>query len=573
MHNPERPMTRHAIGPMRALLCAAAILSALPCARAQTAPGAGDVIRTLPPPPALAPAASTPPAPPVRTPAPPPQVNGLQGFELKEVRFAPTEAIGPAELRAVAAPYLNRRVEAADLAAFAKALQQLYVDRGFGLVAIALPSQNLTQGTLNVVIVEPRFGRVTLVQGSEPPINEARARGLMAYAGVQAGRPLNLKQLDRAMFSLNDLPGTGAKATLAPSGDEGVFDLVVETEGRRVWDMTLDFDNHGSRSTGIDRLGALMRWNNPLHIGDNLDLRLLASERAGLTLGRLAYEAPLGDTPWRAMIGLSRVEYELGGSFSALQANGVATVRDAGVSYPLIRSRGRNLIVRLGVEDKVLEDRFDALALRTGKRIRNLVASAAFEDRDELWGGGFNGASLQAQVGRLRIDTDNVRAEDAVLGAQATQGDFGKLNLQVSRLQAISQRVLLYAGLTGQWASKNLDGAEKLTLGGARAVRAYPTAEAPSDEGVVFSTELRCFVNPSWTVFGLYDWAKGRLRKRPDDGADNTRVLDGAGIGLYFNDPRLFTLKATLAWRGRERPQSESGNDSPRLYVQLQRPF
>lgn len=573
MHTRERPMTRRAIDLMRALLCAAALVSALPCVRAQPVPGAGDVVRTLPPPPALAPAASAPSAPPFRAPAPAPQVSGLQGFELKEVRFTPTEAIGPVELQAVAAPYLNRRVEAADLAAFAKALQQLYVDRGYGLVAIALPSQNLTQGTLNVAIAEPRVGRITLVQGSAPPISEARARGLMAHAGVQAGRPLNLKQLDRAMFSLNDLPGTGAKATLAPSGDEGVFDLVVETEARRAWDMALDFDNHGSRSTGTDRLGALLRWNDPLRIGDNLDLRLLVSERAGLTLGRLAYEAPLGYTPWRASIGVSRVEYELGGSFSALQAHGVATVWDAGVSYPVIRSRGRNLIVRLGVEDKALEDRFDALGLRTDKRIRDLVASAAFEDRDTLWGGGFSGASLQAQVGNLRIDTENVRAEDAALGDQATHGGFAKLNVQLSRLQAISERVLLYAGVTGQWASKNLDGAEKLTLGGARAVRAYPTAEAPSDEGVIVSTELRYFVNPSWTVFGLYDWAKGRLRKRPDEGADNTRVLDGAGIGVYFNDPRLFTLKATLAWRGRERPQSESGNDSPRLYVQLQRPF
>ena len=98
--------------------------------------------------------------------------------------------------------------------------------------------------------------------------------------------------------------------------------------------------------------------------------------------------------------------------------------------------------------------------------------------------------------------------------------------------QPYAQSVLLYAGLTGQWASKNLDGAEKLTLGGARAVRAYPTAEAPSDEGVIVSTELRYFVNPSWTVFGLYDWAKARLRKRHDEGADKTRFLDGAGIGV-----------------------------------------
>ena len=562
----------HAAIPRR-LLPSSALVLAVHCACAQTLPGAGDVVRTLPPPPALAPSPSVPATNPLRSPAPAPSTAGLQGFELKEVRFTPTEAIANAELQAVAAPYLNRRVDAADLAGFAKALQQLYQDRGFALVAIAFPSQSVTQGTLNVAIVEPRLGRIAIVQGGVPAIGEARAMGLMSYAGVRQGRPLNLQQLDRAMFSLNDLPGVGAKATLTPSGDEGVFDLVIEPEARRAWDLAVDLDNHGSRSTGNWRIGGLGRWNNPLHIGDNLDVRLLTSDHSGLTLGRLSYEAPLGYTPWRAALGLSRVDYELGGSFSVLQANGIATVWDAGISYPVIRSRSRNLIVRLGVEDKALEDRFDALELRTDKRIRNLVAGASFEDRDTLFGGGFNGASLQAQVGSLGIDTANVRAEDAALGAQATQGHFSKLNLQVSRLQTISQHVLLYGGLTTQWASKNLDGAEKLTLGGARAVRAYPAAEAPSDQGVIVSGELRYFINPAWTVFGLYDWAKGWVRKRPDAGADNTRVLDGAGVGLYFNDPRLFTLKATLAWRGRDRPQSEPGNDSPRLYLQLQRPF
>lgn len=557
----------------RSLLAAGAAALAMHCAGAQTPPNAGDVVRALPPPPELAPSPSASASSALRSPAPAPSVAGLQAFELKEVRFSPTAAIGAAELQAVAAPYLDRRVDAADLAAFAKALQQLYQDRGFALVAIALPSQDVTRGTLNVAIVEPRLGRISIVQGGVPAIAEARALGLMSYAGLRTGRPLNLKQLDRAMFSLNDLPGVGAKATLTPSGDEGVFDLIVETEARRAWDLAIDLDNHGSRSTGIWRLGGLARWNNPLHIGDNLDLRLLSSDRSGLTLGRLAYEAPLGYTPWRASLGVSRVSYSLGDSFSPLQANGIATVWDAAVSYPLIRSRARNLIVRLGAEHKQLEDRFDALGLRTDKRIRNLVAGASFEDRDALFGGGYTGASLQAQVGDLGIATANVRAEDAALGVQATQGQFGKLDLQLSRLQAISQRVLLYGGLTGQWASKNLDGAEKLTLGGARAVRAYPAAEAPSDDGVIVSGELRVFINPAWTVFGLYDWAKGWLRKRPDPGADNTRVLDGAGVGLYFNDPKLFTLKATLAWRGRGPPQSETGNDSPRLYVQVQRPF
>jgi hemolysin activation/secretion protein len=556
------------------LAFAIGVLATTPRAAAQTPPSAGDIARTLPAPPALAPSASAPSAAAsIRSPAPPPSAAGLQRFFLKQVRFAPTAAIDNAELQAIAAPYLNRDVDPAELNALTAALQQRYQERGLALVALALPSQDVTAGVLVVAIVEPKLGRISIVQGGEPAVSEARALGLIAYAGLAPGRPLDLRQLDRAMFALNDLPGVGAKATLTPSGDEGVFDLVVETEARRAWDLALDLDNHGAKSTGTWRAGGLGRWNNPLHLGDNLDLRVLGANHGGLTLGRLAYELPVGYTPWRASLGVSRIDYQLGGTFAALEAKGVAVVSDAAVSYPVIRSRTRNLIVRLGVENKDLEDRFDALGLRTDKRIRDVVAGASFEDRDTLLGGGYNGGSAQLESGSLRIDTANVRAEDAALGNQATQGGFTRLNAQLSRLQTISDRVLLYVGATGQWASKNLDGAEKLTLGGATAVRAYPAAEAPSDQGVVVNGELRYFIDPSWTVFALYDWGKGKLRKRPDPGSENTRVIDGSGIGVYFSDPRIFTLKASLAWRGRDRPQSEAGNDSPRFYVQVQRPF
>lgn len=569
-----RDAGRAARAAVLALLAAGATVLATSYARAQALPSAGDVARTLPPPPVLAPSASTPVGTAgIRSQASAPSSAGLQRFLLKEVRFPPTQAISNVELQALAAPYLNRTVDPNDLTALATALQQLYQDRGLALVALAFPSQDVTAGILYVAIVEPRLGRISVVQGGEPAISEARARGLMSYAGFVPGRPLDLRQLDRAMFSLNDLPGVAARATLTPSGDEGVFDVVVETEARRPWDLALDADNHGAKSTGIWRGGGLVRWNNPLHVGDNVDLRVLGSNHSGLTLGRLSYEVPVVYTPWRASAGVSRVAYQLGDTFSALDANGVAVVADAAISYPVIRSRARNLTVRLGVENKDLQDRFDALGLRTDKRIRDVVAGTSFEDRDTLLGGGYTGASAQVQSGTLRIDTGNVRAQDAALGDMATQGHFSKVNLQLSRLQTISERVLLYVGATGQWASKNLDSAEKLTLGGASAVRAYPAAEAPSDQGVVVNGELRYFIDPSWTVFVLYDWARGQLRKRPDPGSENTRIIDGSGFGVYFSDPRIFTLKASLAWRGRDRPQSETGNDRPRFYVQVQRPF
>jgi hemolysin activation/secretion protein len=517
--------------------------------------------------------AQVPPSPTAPAPAAPTTPAAAEAFELREVRFAPTEAVDTASLQGVAARYLGRRMGQTELNALSRELQQLYEERGFGLAAVGFPSQKLGDGVLQVAIVEPRLGRATIASSSSVRFGEDRVKALLAHVRVVPGQPLNLRALDRAMFALNDLPGIGAKANIVSSGDEGVFDLSIELSPKKEFEAAVELDNHGNTSTGAIRLGGLARWNNPTGVGDNLDLRVMRSGSSGLTLGRIAYERPLGATTARATVGLSRVSYVLGGSFEGLQANGVATVADAAVSYPLVRSRNRNLIVRAGLEDKRLDDRFDAFDFRTDKHIRNALLGASFEGNDTWAGGGYTGAALQLQWGHLRIDTANVQAEDAALGGQATQGRFEKLTLQASRLQTLAPRFSAFAGVSAQWASRNLDGAERLTLGGAHAVRAYAGSEAPSDQGMVINAELRWFLSPRWTVFALHDWARGELRKRPDPGEANVRLLRGSGVGLYFSDPAWFTLSATLAWRGNERPAALADDHRPRLYVQLQRPF
>jgi len=494
-------------------------------------------------------------------------------FVLREIRLPRTTALAEDEVFAVVAPYLRRAVGHAEMSTIAGNIRRLYDSRGLGLVGVGLAVQDLASGALEVNIVEPRIARIQIDAGAEPPISEARARQLLDNLDLREGAPLNLNRLDRAMFTLNDWPGTIARATLAPTGDEGTYNVLLAVEPGRQFNASIDFDNHGSASSGRHRLGGLLRWNNPTGIGDNFDLRAMVSEAERVTVGRVAYELPVGATPWRAGVGYSRVTYELGGTFSELGAVGSADVFDTSLSYPLIRAREHNLAGRLAVESKRLEDRFDAVDLRSEKRIDDLQLGLSFEARDAVLGGGYSGGTVTAQFGRLRILTADVDAADGAQGDRATQGNFGKLSLQFNRLQAITRTFSGYLGFAGQWASKNLDNAEKLTLGGAKGVRSYPGGEAPSDQGLIVNAELRWWIDAQWSTFGFYDWGYGGLQKRPAPGADNRRILRGVGVGLQYSRPDFLSVKASLGWRGSEPVLSEPGNDRARFLVQAQRPF
>ncbi|CAN7295623.1 ShlB/FhaC/HecB family hemolysin secretion/activation protein [Rhizobacter sp. LjRoot28] len=486
-------------------------------------------------------------------------------FTLTKVTFTATQAVSEVELQQAVAPFLGREIGPAELESLTQAVRQRYEARGFGLVGVALPGQTLTDGVLHVAIAEPRITRVLVDHGDPAPVSDERAGRVLARHGVAAGEALNLQQLDRAMYTLNDWPGVKARATLTPSGDENAYSVAVRTESARAWDASVDADNHGTKVSGRYRVGALLRLNNPAGIGDNVDLRVVASEGSGNLVGRLAYEAPLGPTPLRAGVGYSRVNYELAGVFDG--AVGTADVVDASLSYPLVRTRERNVIARVALEHKTLHDEFFVEA--SDKRITAGTVQVSFESRDRWGGGGYNGGNAGVMLGRLRsASTHPAGVDTSALGA------FAKASLQLTRLQALTPRFSFFAGVAGQWASQNLDNAEKLTLGGARGVRAYPAAEGASDQGAIVNTELRWWIDPHWSSFAFYDAAHGRLRRAPDGPGDNTRTLHGAGLGVQYSNPELFTLKATLGVRGSEPVLSDSdANGRSLLLVQLQHSF
>ncbi|MEO8153267.1 MAG: ShlB/FhaC/HecB family hemolysin secretion/activation protein [Rhizobacter sp.] len=485
-------------------------------------------------------------------------------FLLKEVRFTPTRAVPPAELQALVKPFVGKAIDATELTVIAAAIRRAYEERGFGMAGVGFPPQDLTQGVLQIAIVEPQVERVVIESSPKPPVSMARTTAVLENSGVREGQPLDLTALDRAMFTLNDWPGVAAKVTLLPTGDEGKYKVSVQTERRRAWDASIDADNLGSSTSGRYRLGTLLRWNNPAGIGDNLDLRLLASNGNGTTVGRLGYEAPLGATPWRAGVGYSHVGYELGEQFAALGAVGTANVLDASLSYALVRSRDANLVGRLGLVNKKLTDEtIDVPA--SNKRIRAAELTFSFESRSSWGGGGYNGGSAGIELGKLTYDSTPADT--------TTPGNFTKLSLQLTRLQALTRTLSLFVGGAGQWSSKNLDNAEKFTLGGDKGVRAYPAAEGSSDEGVLLNAELRYWINTQWSSFGFYDVGHGRLRKTPDAiTGENTRTLHGFGLGVQYTNAEVMVLKASIAWRGKDPVTSES-DSRKRLLLQVSHSF
>jgi hemolysin activation/secretion protein len=100
--------------------------------------------------------------------------------------------------------------------------------------------------------------------------------------------------------------------------------------------------------------------------------------------------------------------------------------------------------------------------------------------------------------------------------------------------------------LRGQWANRNLDGYNQITLGGINGVRAYTSADGVGDHGALASMELTQTLSPVLSVTAFYDGGQVQAQAKPlNASALNRYALQGAGVQLQG---RYFQLHYTLTW-------------------------
>lgn len=566
---------RPAAGPFLPLLSALSVATcvALPgAAFGQAVPDAGGALREATP--ALP---VIPPTPDIEgMPAPPPAPAAMPmaaasrgpGFVLKGIRFAGSTLFTDDLLQALVADRVGHQVTLADLEDLARRVTERYRQEGYLLAEAVVPVQEFGDGVVDLSVIEGALGKVRL---QVDPAARVEARVLARILSrLEAGRPLHGPTLERVMLLLSDLPGLAPQAALEQGDVAGTTDLIVTVGPRRNWNLILDADNHGSRASSEYRVGATARLNGPLWLGDNLDARAQAGAGGRLAYGRLSYELPIGGNGTRLGASYSQVEYELGREFAVLDANGRAEVLEFSLSHPVIRSRSRNLFARLGWQRKDLDDRLGLISRRDEKSLRSVFAGLAYEQRDKLFGGGYTSAGLTASFGTLDLD-GIARVEDRA--GRRTEGSFQRWNYELSRLNRLVGPLNLFFGITGQFADRNLTSAEKVALGGPRAVRAYAPAEATVDEGHVAKLELRYSVTPDLSLQAFHDWGWGRFNRHPAAGeGDNHVALRAYGLGAFWSMADGFVLRASLAWRATERGLTDTDR-VPRLYMQISKSF
>lgn len=375
-------------------------------------------------------------------------------------------------------------------------------------------------------------------------------------------------------------------ATLSPGESTGTSNLLVGlTPGPRVTG-SLELDNGGnpytgnrfadSRFTDTLRAGATINFNEPFGQGDVASLRYLTSG-SGLHYGRASYQLQITDLT--VGVAYAYLRYRLGREFEPLDAHGSANIASIFASYPLIRSRGTNLRLVGGVDYRIFRDEVDATSSTSKREATVGMIGLTGDHRDELLGGGWTSFSLMLSVGDLSIKTPVVEAIDRLTAR--TSGAYGKLAFELAREQAIAGPLSLYGELRGQLASNNLDSSEKMGLGGAYGVRAYPQGEAYGDQGFIATLEARLRlatldapIGGELQAVAFVDHGSIWLNQDPWSPGDNNRTLSAAGVGLNWHGGEDgFVVRTAYAFKLGNEKATSAPDKSGRFWFQLTKFF
>ncbi|WP_075182650.1 ShlB/FhaC/HecB family hemolysin secretion/activation protein [Pantoea sp. 1.19] len=473
--------------------------------------------------------------------------SDLPALWVRTIRVLHVPEAAKSAVSACVAPFAGRRMSLSALQHLAVTLTAVLQQQGERLSYAYLPDQRVVDNTVVFDIIHGHIERARVARNASL-LSDRTLRGYLG-AGDADGRAIG--DWEAMMTRLADLPGVGEVSSYLTPGDRpggSVLNLKLAAAPRV--EGALVMDNLGSLASGRNRLGGQLTINSPAGWGDRLQaLAWLApdflqidhrSDRGNTLIGRLAWDLPVTANGSRLGMAASRVSYRLGGPVLHGLGDGFADILSLYASSPLRSGERARLTLGGNLDIKRMMDRFWGMENRRRAPVAGLQLAGDFQ-------GALLGRPWRIQL-QLAPAIGRLSNRDEWNGA-ATRGRFLKLMETLNLLQALTPGINLALSVSGQQASKNLDGAEKLSLGGAYAVRAYGNSAASADSGIIVSPSISApiplLANARVELF--YDYGRGKLQKFAPQ--KQTVIMKGYGIGVSWQfHPRAF-INASYAWR------------------------
>lgn len=444
-------------------------------------------------------------------------------------------------------------------------LAQYLRDSGLVLAQAYVPVQTVSSdGVVAIEVLEGKLGKV-VVEGSK----RMPAALIAASANSLHGDALTRQNIESALLTAQNLPGTAVQGTFRPGANTGETDLVLKVQNEERFEFRFGGDNYGTDFAGETRARVDALIHNPSGFGDQIALTAVqAFDPENTTYGSLRYSLSPGSPQVRVHLLAERAAFVAENKSAAtLDVDGDNQTYEAGLRWEFRRTRELTVGTTFALQSRVAKVEFDKLNFQlTDDKLRVAVLDLSGQRFDTRFKG-VDFFNLTLHKGEDRADGPEIILNDE---------RFWLTRFGYSRYQRLTDHQSLLLLTRGQYSEDTLSALERFSLGGPDSVRAFPVSEILTDRGVLASLEYRVgapgfanraspFRGAPWgkvvqvLLFGDYAW--GKLAE--NDPGDE---IYGAGGGLLLNAGPV-NAKLTVAT-----PLSSiepSDDDDVRLYSEF----
>jgi hemolysin activation/secretion protein len=418
---------------------------------------------------------------------------GQQKFQLKSLMVEGATVYTQERLSPFYNSFIGKDISLADLYAIAAKITQLYRQNGYVLSFAVVPEQTITDGKAKIQVIEGYIEKIELEGAPKPQLERVEA----IANSILTSRPLQIKDLERSLLLVNDLAGIKARAVLRRGSSLGTSTLLVRAAYDPV-NAFAEITNRGTEEVGPLRAQVGVSLNSIIEEGERLTLRAATSlnNPSELALGSASLTFPIGNDGLRLNLDGSYTNVNPRGVLENLGINGRTVALEAGLTYPIVRSRATNISIKGSFDYTDSRNKSELLdAILSQDRLAVLRVGVQFDNTDAL--GAFQG-SFQLSQGVGGTETGTVTEP---LSKDAGSAVFTKVNLNLTRNLTLPAQFNLVLSSTAQLTGDSLLTRELFGLGGATFGSAFNPDEILGDYGYGLRIELQRPV--LYKAFGL----------------------------------------------------------------------
>jgi hemolysin activation/secretion protein len=466
--------------------------------------------------------------------------QGAEGITLTISRVVITGATvySEADLAPLYADLTGREVSLAAVYDLAGRITAKYGAAGYVLSRAIVPPQNFGRrdATIRIQVVE---GYVDQVIWPVEKLSRYRDFFTDYAARIVADRPANIRTLERYLLLANDLPGLKFATTLKPSPNHPNASILIVEVKEKTLDGIARIDNRGSHARGPWEYLGSATVNNILGAHEAFTVTYAGT----FQLRELQYV----QANYRQVLNSEGLTFFANASYGAgkpgepvdptLNYKTRSTVVEAGLSYPVIRSRETNLTLT-GLGFFTNDDSFELDQPFTRDRLRGFRLKGDADWADSFLGINQVNATFSQGIHGLgatpNADPSVPPPPLSTASTNAGQTDFNKIEATVSRLQPLPMNLSFFVAGYGQYAFTPLLVSEQCSYGGRFFGRAFDPSQMLGDRCWMALGEARYDILTPWkqvTKLQLYAFADHGELYNIDPAGGTPRVQTGSSVG------------------------------------------